>query len=95
VHKATVKRKNSLLTGRNLWQKQTQGGRPSASTSWGLRGQERGDSRHHNTRPGTLAEKDKQKLMTTILLYVDREKREQSEESCIMGGPQQARPVTA
>jgi len=41
MHKPTVDRKNSLLTGRNLWQNQTQEGRPSALTSWGLRGQER------------------------------------------------------
>jgi len=38
----------SLLTGRNLWQNQTQEGWPSASTSWGLRGQERGNNKHHS-----------------------------------------------
>jgi len=42
MHEATVERNNSLLMGRNLWQNQTQEGWPSASTSWGLRGQKRG-----------------------------------------------------
>jgi len=40
MHEVTVERKNSLLTGRNLGQNLDQEGRPSASTSWGLRGQE-------------------------------------------------------
>jgi len=44
VHEATVERKNSLLTGRSVHQNQNQEGRPSAWTSWGLRGQERGDN---------------------------------------------------
>ena len=34
-HLATVARKNSLLTGRNLRQNQTQSGKTSASTGWG------------------------------------------------------------
>ena len=66
----TVDRKKSLLTGRNLWQNQTQGGRPSASTSLGLRGQERGDNKHRNTRPGIPAGKEKHKLMTTIMSHM-------------------------
>jgi len=37
-----VERNDSLLRGRKLWQNQTQEGWPSASTSWGLRGQKRG-----------------------------------------------------
>jgi len=41
------KEKNFLLTGRNLWQNQTQGGWTSASTSRGLRGQERRDSKYN------------------------------------------------
>jgi len=52
MHMATVERKNSLLTGKNLWQNPTQEGQPSALNGWGLRGQERGDNRHHNTRLG-------------------------------------------
>jgi len=42
MHKATVKTENSLLTGRNFWHNQTQGGQPSALIGWGLRGQEKG-----------------------------------------------------
>ena len=47
--------KNSILTGTNLRQTQNQEGRPSASTGWGLRGQEKGDNKHHNARPGIPA----------------------------------------
>jgi len=36
----TVETNNSLLTGRNLHQNQTQEEWQSASTSWGLRGKE-------------------------------------------------------
>jgi len=57
VHEATVKSKNSLLTGRNLHQNQNQEWQPSAWTSWGLRGQERGDNKHRNTRPEITAER--------------------------------------
>jgi len=39
---ATVERNDTLLTGRNLWQNQTQEGWPSASTSWGLRREKKG-----------------------------------------------------
>ena len=39
-------------------------------TSWGLRGQKRGDNKHCNTRPGIPAEKEKHKLMTTIMSNV-------------------------
>ena len=42
----------------------------ATSTGWSLRGQERGDNKLHNTRPGILAEKEKHKLMTTIMSYV-------------------------
>ena len=80
MHDVTVGRKNSLLTRRNLWQNHTQEGRPTASTSWGLRGQERGDDKHHNTRPGTPAEKEKHKLITTIMSYVQREKKRTESE---------------
>jgi len=73
VHKAAVERKNSLLTRRNLHQNQNQEGRPSASTSWGLRGQEIGDNKHRNTRPGIPAEKEKHKLMTTLMSYLHGE----------------------
>ena len=48
---------NSLLTGRNLQQNQTQKGRPSASTGWGFRGQERGGQQVHEIRIEILAEK--------------------------------------
>ena len=37
-----------------------------ATTVWGLRGQERVYIKHHNTRPGIAAQKEKHKLMTTI-----------------------------
>ena len=66
MHEATVGRKTSLLTGRNLHQNQNQEGRPSTSPSWGVRGQERGDNKHHNIRPEIPAEKE---LMTTIMSY--------------------------
>jgi len=49
VPEATVERNDSLLTGRNLWQNQNQEEWPSASTSWGLRRQKRGDKKHRNT----------------------------------------------
>jgi len=59
-----VERKNSLLTGRNLLQNKE--GRPSASTSWGLRGQKRGDN--STITPGQIpAEREKHKLMTTMM----------------------------
>ena len=60
IYEATVERKNSLLTGRNFCQNQTQEGWPSASTSLGLRGQERGDNKQHNTRPWIPAERESQ-----------------------------------
>jgi len=74
VHKATVERKYSLLTGRNLHQHLNLEGQPSASTSWGLRGQESGDNKHHNRIP---AEKGKHEVMTTIMSYEHGEQREQ------------------
>jgi len=49
MHEATVERNDSLLTGRNLWQNQTQKGWLSTSTSWGLRRQKRWDNKHRNT----------------------------------------------
>jgi len=44
-----VERKNSFLTGKNLWQTRLREGirEPSASTSLGLRGQERGENKYH------------------------------------------------
>jgi len=74
VHEATVERKNSVLTGRNLWQNQTQEGWPSTSTSWGLRRQKRGDNKHHNTRPTQVNDNN----------VICEKKTEQSEERCIM-----------
>ena len=50
-------------------------------------GQKRGDNKHHNTRHGIPAEKEKHKLMTAIMSYVHGVQREQREERCIMGGP--------
>jgi len=44
MHEVTGERRESLFTGRNLWQNQTKGEHPCASTGWGLRGQERGDN---------------------------------------------------
>jgi len=64
---ATVERNNSLLTGRNLQQNQTQEGWPSASTSWGLRRQERGDNKHRNTIQRIPVGTGKHKLLTTVL----------------------------
>jgi len=70
MHEASVERKNSFLSGRNLWQNQIQGGWPSASTSSGYRGQERGNNKHHHTKPGIPAEKEKHTLMITIMSNV-------------------------
>jgi len=69
VDEATVER-NSLLTGRNLWQNQTQKGWPSTSANWGLRRQKRGDNKHHNTIQTIPVETGKHKLMTTIMSHV-------------------------
>ena len=53
------------------------GGKPLAEPEdhppdGGLRGQERGGNKHHNTRLGIPAEKKKHKLMTAIMLYVHK-----------------------
>jgi len=82
VHEATVERNDSLLTGRNLHQNQNQGGRPSASTSWGLRGQKRGDNKHRNTIQRIPVGTGKHELMNTIMSHeiLNGGKREQSEE---------------
>jgi len=37
------------------------------------RGQERGDNRHHNTRSGIPAEKDKHEFLTTMMSCVHGE----------------------
>jgi len=61
------RKKHSLLTGRNFHQNQNQEEWPTASTSWGLRGQKRWDNRYHNTRPAIPAEKEKHKLIPKIM----------------------------
>jgi len=68
----TVERNDSLLRGRNLWQNQTQEGWPSASNSWGSRGQKRGDNKHRNTIQRIRVETGKHKLMTTIMPNVHK-----------------------
>ena len=75
-----VERKNFLSTGKNFHQNQKWC--PSASTTWGLRGQERVD-----TRPGIPTEKEKHKLMTTIYMYVHRYM--ESKESGVSRGASQ------
>ena len=55
------------------------------------RKQERGVNKCHNTRPGIPL----RKRNTKIISYVHEEKREESEERCIMGGLQQPGPITA
>ena len=52
---------------------QNQEGRPSAPTSWGLRGQKRGDNKLHNNMPGIPAEREKHKLMAAIMSHVHGE----------------------
>ena len=69
VPEATVERNDSLLTGRNLWQNQTQEGWPSASTSWGLRRQKKGE-KHHNTIRRISVGTGKHELITTIMSHV-------------------------
>ncbi|KAK5598624.1 Adenylate cyclase type 3 [Crenichthys baileyi] len=55
MHVATVERKNSLLTGRNLQQNQNQSQceRPSATTDWGL---ERTEQRHKESKEALIQE---------------------------------------
>ncbi|MEQ2243518.1 T-box transcription factor tbx15 [Ilyodon furcidens] len=53
MHVATVERKNSLLTGRNLQQNQAQCERPSATTDWGL---ERTEQRHKENKEALIQE---------------------------------------
>ncbi|KAK5616302.1 hypothetical protein CRENBAI_014337 [Crenichthys baileyi] len=53
MHVATVERKNSLLTGRNLQQNQAQCERPSATTDWGL---ERTEQRHKENKEAPIQE---------------------------------------
>jgi len=98
----TVERNDSLLTGRNLWQNQTQEGWPSSSTSWGLCGQKRGDNKHCNTIQRVPVGTGKQKLMTTIMSSVHNiiweikwGGGEQSEERCDRWGLQQSKPIVA
>jgi len=62
MHKMMVESKNSLLTGRNLWQNKTRERQRSAVTGLGLRGQEGGDNKQHSTKLGMPAEKEKHKL---------------------------------
>ena len=100
-HEATVERNNSLWTGRNLWQNQTQEGWPSVSTSWGLRGQKRGDNEHRNTIERIPVETWKHKLMTTVMPNVHSviwghkrgEKRENWGKVRHKRPPQQSRPI--
>ncbi|MED6255424.1 hypothetical protein ATANTOWER_009561 [Ataeniobius toweri] len=53
MHVATVERKNSLLTGRNLQQNQAQCERPSAMTDWGF---ERTEQRHKRNTEALIQE---------------------------------------
>ncbi|KAK5619732.1 hypothetical protein CRENBAI_008211 [Crenichthys baileyi] len=53
MHVATVERKNSLLTGRNLQQNQAQCERPSATTDWRL---ERTEQRHKKNKEALIQE---------------------------------------
>ncbi|KAK5607479.1 hypothetical protein CRENBAI_021227 [Crenichthys baileyi] len=53
MHVATVERKNSLLTRRNLQQNQAQCERPSATTDWGL---ERTEQRHKENKEAMIQE---------------------------------------
>ena len=73
--RGSCEKKKLPLTREKFWQNQTQEGWPSALTSWCFREQEWGDNKHHNTRPRIPAEKEKHKLMTTIMLFVHREKK--------------------
>ena len=71
VHEATVERKKLSF---NRKKPPSEPGRaPSASTSWGLRGQERGDNKHRNTRPEIPAGREKHKLMTTMMYKMSYE----------------------
>ncbi|MED6235856.1 hypothetical protein ATANTOWER_001242 [Ataeniobius toweri] len=53
MHVATVERKNSLLTGRNLQQNQAQCERPSATTDWAF---ERTEQRHKENTEALVQE---------------------------------------
>ena len=67
------KKKKSLLTGRSLHQNQNV--RPSASTGWVFRGQERGDNKHHDTRPGIPAEREKHREQRAFPLITIKSNR--------------------
>ena len=99
---ATVKRNDSLLTGRNLWQNQTQEGWPSTSTSWGMRRQKRAGKKQFNPIRRIAVGTGKCKLMTTIMSHVHNiiEKLNREKESKVRKGvtdkvPQQSKPIAA
>ena len=90
---ANVERNDSLLTGRNLWQNQTQEGWPSTSTSWGLRGQKRGDNKHQNIIQRIPVGPGKHKLMTTIMSHVHNKSKVRKGVTDEV--PQQSKPIAA
>jgi len=63
MHEALMERKK-IPFNRKLYQNQIQEGWPSVSIGWGMREQESGNIKHHNTKTGIPAEKKKRKLMT-------------------------------
>ncbi|KAK5609718.1 Unconventional myosin-Ib [Crenichthys baileyi] len=74
MHVATVERKNSLLTGRNLQQNQAQCEWPSATTDWGF---ERTEQRH---------KENKEALIKDYALADEayRSLRDQDKDQCIL-----------
>ena len=103
IPEATVERNDSLLTGRNLWQNQTQEGWPSASTNWGLRRRKRGDNKRCNTIQRIPVGTGKHKLISTIMSHVqniiiklNRGKKEKNVRKGVADEvPQQSKPIAA
>ena len=90
MHEATVERNDSLLTGRNLWQNQTQEGWPSASK----RRHKRGDNKHCNTIQRIPVGTGKHKLITTSE-KLNGEKENKVRKGVTDEVPQQSKPIAA
>ncbi|MED6259374.1 hypothetical protein ATANTOWER_021666 [Ataeniobius toweri] len=76
MHVATVERKNSLLTGRNLQQNQAQCERPSATTDWEFKKTEQRHKKNTSTDPGVLSLGKKSKTLMVIAPLVASSRRE-------------------
>ncbi|MEQ2293771.1 hypothetical protein AMECASPLE_036992 [Ameca splendens] len=76
---ATVERKNSLLTGRNLQQNQNQAQceRPSATTDWGFERTEQSNKKEYrSTDPVVLSTGKKRETLMVVARLVASSRRE-------------------